>query len=670
MGTGIETILAFVLFDVSVDDATDVVFVFFHFFEQAVVLFVLLDFLVFDFLDGGVFALHHTHAGLGVLGFFLDGFFLGLVVARLDCGLALHGLDDGFFVLRRLLFGLFFLGLGHLRLGFGRFGLARTPLLVQGLGLEGEMALRAFDGPLGEIVEAHAAARADALRAKIRFDQCNIPVRFRRAGHLPRLARSVKGPWRAPSRPTTKKLGLTAAAVGLGNLPRTPEELWMPQARPLTGRHSPALRGMATVPGDKSISHRALILGGMALGETRITGLLEAEDVLNTAHAVRAFGAQVVRQGPGAWKVNGTGVGGWRRPEDVLDFGNSGTGSRLMMGSMATSPVTAVFTGDSSLRKRPMGRVLEPLRLFGAEYDARPGGLMPVTLHGAGQAICADYTVPMASAQVKSAMLLAALNAPGRSTISQNVLTRDHTERMLAAFGAEIGIEPLPSGGESIVVMGEAELKAVSVAVPRDPSSAAFPMVAALVVPGSDILLKHVLLNPRRTGLFDTLTEMGAHIEVRDEHEAGGERVGDVVVRASALKGTKVPPERVPSMIDEFPALAVAAAFAEGPTVMRGLDELRVKESDRLAAIIAGLRAGGIVVQELEDGMVVEGRGGDGVPGGGTVATRMDHRIAMAFLVMGLASREAVTVDDSAMIATSFPDFESLMGGLGAVFEG
>jgi 3-phosphoshikimate 1-carboxyvinyltransferase len=444
----------------------------------------------------------------------------------------------------------------------------------------------------------------------------------------------------------------------------------MPKAaHPLKGCRSPALKGMVTVPGDKSISHRALILGGMAFGETRITGLLEAEDVLNTAEAVRAFGAQVVRQGPGAWKVNGTGVGGWRRPEDVLDFGNSGTGSRLMMGAMATTPVTAVFTGDASLRKRPMGRVLEPLKLFGAEYDARPGGMMPVTLKGAGEAICVDYLVPMASAQVKSAMLLAALNAPGRSRISQATLTRDHTERMLAAFGADITVEPLASGGEVISLMGEAELKAISVAVPRDPSSAAFPLVAALVIPGSEIVLCDVLLNPRRTGLFETLTEMGAQIEVRHVRDAGGEKIGDLTVRASQLKGVKVPPDRVPDMIDEFPALAVAAAFAEGPTFMRGLEELRVKESDRLAAIIAGLRASGIVVQELEDGMVVEGRGLDGVPGGGTVVTHMDHRIAMAFLTMGLAARAPVAVDDAAMIATSFPDFQGLMGGLGAVFE-
>lgn len=438
-------------------------------------------------------------------------------------------------------------------------------------------------------------------------------------------------------------------------------------ARPLKGCRSPALKGQATVPGDKSISHRALILGGMALGETRITGLLEAEDVLNTAEAVRAFGAQVVRQGPGTWAVHGTGVGGWRRPEDVLDFGNSGTGSRLMMGAMATTPVTAVFTGDASLRKRPMGRVLEPLKLFGAEYDAQPGGLMPVTLRGAAPAICTDYLVPMASAQVKSAMLLAALNAPGRSRISQATLTRDHTEKMLAAFGADISVEPLKGGGETISLLGEAELKAINVAVPRDPSSAAFPLVAALIVPGSEIVLADVLLNPRRTGLLATLQEMGADLDIRNVRESGGERIGDIAVRASALKGVEVPPERVPDMIDEFPILSVAAAFAEGPTVMRGLEELRVKESDRLAAIIAGLRANGVEVEELEDGMVVEGMGADGVPGGGKVVTHLDHRIAMSFLVMGLAARAAVSVDDAAMIATSFPEFESLMGGLGAV---
>jgi len=440
-------------------------------------------------------------------------------------------------------------------------------------------------------------------------------------------------------------------------------------ARPLKARRSGPLQGVAAVPGDKSISHRALILGALALGETKITGLLEAEDVLNTAGVVRAFGARAVRVGAGQWHVNGTGVGGWGEPADVLDFGNSGTGSRLVMGAMATTPVTAVFTGDASLRKRPMGRVLEPLTLFGAEYDARAGSLMPLTLKGATQAICVDHKVAVASAQVKSAMLLAALNAPGRSCISQATLTRDHTERMLAAFGAEISVEPLPEGGEAISLMGEAELKGTPVDVPRDPSSAAFAIVAGLIVPGSEITIPAVLLNPRRSGLIDMLREMGARIDISNARESGGETIGDLVVHASALKGIEIPPDRAPAMIDEYPILAVASAFAEGPTVMRGLEELRIKESDRLAAIVAGLRAGGIAVAELEDGMIVEGRGADGVPGGGHVATHMDHRIAMSFLVMGLASRHLMSVDDVSMIATSFPQFEELMRHLGAQFE-
>jgi len=442
------------------------------------------------------------------------------------------------------------------------------------------------------------------------------------------------------------------------------------QSRPLKARRSASLKGVAVVPGDKSISHRALILGALALGETRITGLLEAEDVLNTAEAVRAFGARAIRTGAGAWLVHGTGVGGWGEPENVLDFGNSGTGSRLVMGAMATTPIAAVFTGDVSLRKRPMGRVLEPLKLFGAEYSARAGGLMPVTLKGAAQPISVEHKVAVASAQVKSAMLLAALNAPGHSRISQATLTRDHTERMLTAFGAEISVEPLPEGGEVISLMGEAELKGASVNVPRDPSSAAFAIVAGLIVPGSEISIPAVLLNPRRIGLIETLQEMGAKIDVANLRESGGEKIGDLVMHASALKGMEVPLGRAAAMIDEYPILAVASAFAEGRTVMRGLEELRHKESDRLAAIVAGLRAGGVAVQELEDGIVVEGRGADGVPGGGHIATRMDHRIAMAFLVMGLASREAMSVDDASVAATSFPEFEHLMRHLGAQFEG
>jgi 3-phosphoshikimate 1-carboxyvinyltransferase len=398
----------------------------------------------------------------------------------------------------------------------------------------------------------------------------------------------------------------------------------------------------------------------MALGETRISGLLEADDVLNTAKTMRALGADLLRDGDGLWRVWGRGVGGLAAPDDVLDFGNSGTGSRLVMGAVATTALTAVFTGDASLRRRPMKRVLEPLTLFGAEYDAREGGLMPVTLRGAARPIAIEHEVAVASAQVKSALLLAALNAPGTSRIVQRTATRDHTERMLEAFGAKIAVE-----GDAVLITGEADLKATIIDVPRDPSSAAFPLVAALIVPGSEISIPGVLLNPRRIGLIETLKEMGADIEIANPRESGGEKIGDLVVRASALKGVEVPAERAPSMIDEYPILAIAAAFAEGRTVMRGIEELRVKESDRLAAIVAGLRANGVAVEETEDGMVVEG----GAKGGGTVATHMDHRIAMAFLVMGLAAPEPVTVDDVSMVATSFPEFEDLMRGMGAEFE-
>lgn len=438
--------------------------------------------------------------------------------------------------------------------------------------------------------------------------------------------------------------------------------------RPLAARAAGPLRGLARVPGDKSISHRALILGALAVGETRISGLLEAEDVLNTAEAVRAFGAAAVRVGAGAWHVHGVGVGGLAEPSAALDFGNSGTGARLVMGMMATTPIAAMFTGDASLRRRPMGRVLEPLALFGAEATAREGGLMPLVLRGARDPMPVEHRIGVASAQVKSALLLAALNAPGRSRISQSVLTRDHTEKMLAAFGADIAVEPLSGGGEAVTVMGEAELRPAQVDVPRDPSSAAFPLMAALLVRGSEVSLPSILLNPRRIGLLYALREMGAKVEVTNRRQSGGEEIGDLTVHASALKGIEVPPELAPPMIDEYPILAIAAAFAEGKTAMRGIEELRVKESDRLAAMAAGLKAIGVTVEELPDGLVVEGRGGD-VPGGATVATHMDHRIAMSFLVAGLAARAPIAVDDASMIATSFPEFEHLMQGLGAQFE-
>jgi 3-phosphoshikimate 1-carboxyvinyltransferase len=439
-------------------------------------------------------------------------------------------------------------------------------------------------------------------------------------------------------------------------------------AKPLKSRKSAGLTGTAAVPGDKSVSHRALILGALAVGETTISGLLEAEDVLNTAQAMRAFGASVTRDGAGQWRVRGRGVGGWAEPDNVLDFGNSGTGSRLVMGAMATTPITAVFTGDASLRGRPMARVLDPLLAFGATYTARARGLMPVTLTGARLAMPVELHVAVASAQVKSALLLAALGASGRTRISQDALTRDHTEKMLTAFGARIEVEPLVTG-EAIHITGEAELRPCAIDVPRDPSSAAFALVAALIVPGSAVRIPAVLLNPRRIGLIETLLEMGAKIAIENDRESGGERIGDLVVRSSTLKGVEVPPERAPAMIDEYPILSVAAAFAQGKTVMRGLDELRVKESDRLSAIARGLEANGLAIAETHDTLTVEGRGPDGVPGGGRVATHLDHRIAMSFLCMGLASREPVSVDDTAMIATSFPEFEGLMRGLGADFQ-
>ncbi len=444
-----------------------------------------------------------------------------------------------------------------------------------------------------------------------------------------------------------------------------------PKVQPLRARKSGALKGIAAVPGDKSISQRALILGGMAEGETRITGLLESEDVLNTAKAVRALGATVTREGEGAWRVAGVGVGNWRQPPDVLDFGNSGTGSRLMMGAVATTPITAVFTGDASLRSRPMARVLDPLTRFGTRYEGQgPKALMPVQVIGASAAAAITYDVTVASAQVKSALLLAAVNARGTSRIRQSVLTRDHTEKMLAGFGAQISVAALPDGGEEIAVQGRATsgdpvtLTGCAVEVPRDPSSAAFLLVAALIVPGSEISLPAILLNPRRAGLIETLLEMGADIRIQNRRISGGEEIGDLIVKHSVLKGVTVPAARAPSMIDEYPILAIAAAFAEGDTVMQGLEELRVKESDRLSAIARGLEANGIAFTESPDGLTVRGQGE--VAGGGTVATHMDHRIAMAFLTLGMAARDPVTVDDIAMIATSFPSYQALMRGLGA----
>ena len=437
---------------------------------------------------------------------------------------------------------------------------------------------------------------------------------------------------------------------------------------PLAVRRAGPLKGTAQVPGDKSISQRALILGALAEGETRISGLLESGDVHSTAGALRGFGAELTAEGPGRWRVKGTGVGNWKTPGADLDFGNSGTGSRLVMGAMATTPITATFTGDASLRSRPMARVVAPLEAFGVTYEGQgPKALMPLKLHGAKDAKAITAHVATASAQVKSALLLAALNANGTSKISQDALTRDHSEKMLAAFGAKITVSPRAEGGEVITVEGPAKLTGCSVEVPRDPSSAAFLMAAALIVPGSEISLPAILLNPRRTGLIQTLLEMGARIEIQNRRSSGGEEIGDLIVRHSDLNGVTVPADRAPSMIDEYPILSVAAAFARGKTVMLGLDELRVKESDRLEAIIAGLKANGVRYSVSGDDLTVEGM--TEVPGGGTVTTHLDHRIAMSFLTMGLASQKPVTVDDVTMIATSFPEYQDLMSGLGAVME-
>ncbi len=436
-------------------------------------------------------------------------------------------------------------------------------------------------------------------------------------------------------------------------------------ATPMTARAGSPLTGTATVPGDKSISHRSLILGALAVGETRVSGLLEGQDVLDTAKAMQAFGAEVSRSGPGAWSVHGVGVGGFAEPAEVIDCGNSGTGVRLIMGAMATSPITATFTGDASLRKRPMGRVTDPLALFGTQSFGRAGGRLPMTIVGAAAPVPVRYRTPMPSAQVKSAVLLAGLNAPGQTVVIEAEATRDHSERMLAGFGAEITTEITPEG-RVITLTGQPELKPQTIAVPSDPSSAAFPVAAALIVPGSEVLVPNIGLNPTRAGLFATLREMGADLVYENERLEGGEPVADLRARFSDLTGIEVPPDRAPSMIDEYPILAVVAANATGTTVMRGVKELRVKESDRIDAMARGLEACGVTVEEDEDTLIVHGRGPGGVIGGATCATHLDHRIAMAFLCLGLTTRLPVTVDDAGPIATSFPVFAQLMRGLGA----
>lgn len=442
---------------------------------------------------------------------------------------------------------------------------------------------------------------------------------------------------------------------------------------PATARRSPPLSGTVRMPGDKSISHRSFMLGGLASGVTRITGLLEGEDVLRTGTAMKAMGAQIEKKGD-EWIIHGTGNGALLEPDAPLDFGNAGTGSRLTMGLVGTYDMETTFVGDASLSGRPMGRVLDPLRQMGVQVlKAAPGDRMPITLHGPKHAAPIAYRVPMASAQVKSAVLLAGLNTPGITTVIEPVMTRDHTEKMLQGFGANLEVETDERGVRHIFIEGQGKLAGQVIAVPGDPSSAAFALVAALIVPGSDITVENVLMNPTRNGLILTLQEMGARIEVLNPRDAGGEDVADLRVRHSDLKSVTVPPERAPSMIDEYPVLAVAASFAEGETRMLGLEELRVKESDRLAAVASGLKLNGVDCTEGEATLAVRGvPGGKGLGGSvkdGAVATHLDHRIAMSFLVMGLAAEKPVRVDDATMIATSFPEFMGLMRALGAEIE-
>ena len=435
---------------------------------------------------------------------------------------------------------------------------------------------------------------------------------------------------------------------------------------PMTSRPCGPLTGVANVPGDKSISHRSLILGALSIGETSITGLLEGEDVLDTAKAMRAFGATVTDHGGGEWSVHGVGVGGFAEPDTVIDCGNSGTGVRLIMGAMATSPITVTFTGDASLNGRPMGRVTDPLALFGAQTVGRSEGRLPMTIVGAADPIPANYIVPVPSAQVKSAVLLAGLNAPGQTVVIEKEATRDHTERMLQGFGATLTVEATDEG-RVITLDGQPELKPQTIVVPRDPSSAAFPVCAAIITPGSDVLVPNIGLNPTRAGLFTTLQEMGADLTFENMREEGGEPVADLRAKFSPdLKGIAVPPARAASMIDEYPVLSVVAAFADGVTDMQGVKELRVKESDRIDAMAKGLRAAGVTVDDGPDWWRVTGLGHGNVPGDVTVASQLDHRIAMAFMVMGMATQKPMTVDDGGPIATSFPIFEGLMTELGA----
>jgi 3-phosphoshikimate 1-carboxyvinyltransferase len=433
--------------------------------------------------------------------------------------------------------------------------------------------------------------------------------------------------------------------------------------RPLTVRPATRLTGRLRVPGDKSISHRSLMFAALAIGESRVEGLLEGEDVLATAAALRAMGATIERDDDGTWRIHGVGVGGLLQPQTALDMGNSGTSTRLLMGLVASHPITATFVGDASLSARPMGRVIDPLSSMGAQFTTSPGGRLPLTMRGISPAVPIEYTLPVASAQVKSAVLLAGLNTPGITRVIEPVPTRDHSERMLAGFGAQLSVEQ-DARGRIISVTGEAELHAQHIVVPGDPSSAAFWMVAGSIVPGADIVIENVGLNPTRAGLLTALRLMGADITELDPRTVGGEPVADLRVRHAALSAIEVPHDLAPSMIDEYPVLFVAAAFAEGRTVARGADELRVKESDRIAAMRDALAANSVSLEEHEDGLTIQGTGGAAIPGGGTVATLLDHRIAMSMTIAGLHAASPITLDDVAPVATSYPVFFEQLAAL------
>lgn len=443
----------------------------------------------------------------------------------------------------------------------------------------------------------------------------------------------------------------------------------MTDATPLLSEKSGTLSGVANIPGDKSMSHRALMFGGLAVGETIISGLLEGEDVLHTADAMRALGATVEAGGDGLWRTFGVGIGGLREPSNTLQMGNSGTSTRLLIGLVSTSPITCTFEGDASLSKRPMQRIMTPLEMMGAEFMAREGGRLPLTVKGTGNPLPIEYKSPVASAQVKSAIMLAGLTAPGITTVIEQTPTRDHTENMLRHFGVQVDVEDLENGAQAIHVHGQQDLQGCAIDIFSDPSSAAFPVVAALINEGSEIRLPNIGLNPRRAGIYETLIEMGADIKYEDERIQAGERVADLIVRGSnKLKGIHVPPTRVPSMIDEFPILAMAASCAIGKTVMTGLEELRVKESDRLLMIANGLKACGVELEMGADSLVVHGTG-QPPKGGAMIETALDHRIAMSFLVLGSVTEEPVTIDDAAPIRTSFPNFIDLMTKLGMVIR-